>query len=456
MYIGNSPLKRLLLRYGFIFVTILVLCPPIFASETSEPVNDISLGWIIPFVLLLLSIAIVPLIANRFWERWYWVLSLGLGLVTAAHFIWGTEEIERILAAGREYISFICMIGSLYVVSGGILIHLWVEGSALTNVLFLVVGAVVSNIFGTTGASVLLIRPYIRINRGRMRPYHIVFFIFLVSNMGGLYTPIGDPPLFLGFLRGVPFFWLPEHVFGIWLLTIGSILGIFYIVDRKSAPQGSSVAPPSGHRRFELIGITNLIFLGCITLSIIFHHSLNRIVPFLPEAIQVGAAAVSYFTTSKQIHLHNEFTFGPIREVALIFAGIFATMIPALQYLEGHAAHLGISTPGMFFWYSGLLSSVLDNAPTYLAFLTTVTGMHNMSVADLLMRESTYRFIIAISVGSVFFGANTYIGNGPNFMVKTIAEELGCSTPSFLGYVFKYSIPVLLPIFVVVWLIWFR
>ncbi len=447
--------KRRYSLFGFRSMLLIFTAVPAFASTGATPEPPIHPLWILPFGLLLLAIATLPLLAKHFWEKFYGWIAGGFGAVVVGYYLFGLQYTDRLIGTAHEYISFICLIGSLFIVTGGILIHLWKPGRPILNVVLLGIGAVIANLFGTTGASALLIRPFIRVNRGRLKPYHIVFFIFIVSNTGGLLTPIGDPPLFLGYLKGVPFFWLFEHVIWIWLLAVGLLLGIFYLIDARNKGVVPVATPPTGHKSFELLGKHNFWYLAVIILAVLFNHELNQVMLFLPELIQVIAALLSLKTTPKVVHVHNEFSFGPIKEVALLFLGIFATMIPALQYLETNASQLGINTPGMFYWCSGSLSSVLDNAPTYLTFLSAAIGLHGMEVNGLLQQSSTYIYIIAISVGSVFFGANTYIGNGPNFMVKSIAEELGCATPSFFGYIVKYSIPILLPVFALVWWIWF-
>lgn len=494
--------RTILFNYPFrIILTVLgvFLFSSSFASE--GPISDVNPLWIIPFVTLLLSIAIVPLIHKHFWEKYYPHIAIFLGLITVSYYLFIAKDTIRLLHTGHEYISFISLIGSLFVVTGGILIRVWKPGKPFSNVVLLSIGAVIANLIGTTGASALLIRPFIRINRGRLKPYHIVFFIFIVSNCGGALTPIGDPPLFLGYIKGIPFFWLFEHVWYKWLFVVGLLLLIFYAIDVRNQNQATNEAPPPGHKHFEIEGKRNFIFLLVILLAVLF----NKKMPiFLPEAIQLSAAFLSYRLTPKKIHHDNDFTFHPIKEVALLFVGIFATMIPALQYLELHASQMGIQTPGMFYWMTGILSSFLDNAPTYLTFLSAAFGLHGATIdssyhmhwilglysgtehlsANSLIRgdvvlpfsketalstlmvanqageifpkaDSNY-FVVAISMAAVFFGAMTYIGNGPNFMVKSIADELGCDTPSFFGYLIKYSIPILLPVLFITWLIWYR
>ncbi|HWP82828.1 MAG TPA: sodium:proton antiporter [Bacteroidota bacterium] len=437
-------------------------------------------GWLVlPFVLLLGSIAVAPFINRHWWEHNYPKVSYALGAVMVLYYIFVLDNVPRLLLTFHEYVSFISLIGSLFVVAGGI--HLRIRGKAAPyeNVLLLAFGAVISNFLGTTGASMLLIRPYLRINRMRIKPYHIVFFIFVVSNIGGALTPIGDPPLFLGYLKGVPFFWVITRVWHIWAMTLGILLTVFFVIDwynfrKYSAEQRKTYLEPD---QPEFSGLHNIFFLAVILGSVFISHPI-----MLRELIMWGAAFASYYTTKASIHEKNEFNFIPIREVAILFAGIFATMIPALDWLELNSSTLGIVTPAQYYWGTGALSSFLDNAPTYLNFLSAAFGLHGASVDNLghmqailgissveslglvnplqpgafAITGETWRYVQAISVAAVFFGACTYIGNGPNFMVKSIAEQANIEMPSFFGYVVKYTIPVLLPIFAVVWYVYFR
>jgi Na+/H+ antiporter NhaD/arsenite permease-like protein len=303
----------------------------------------------------------------------------------------------------------------------------------------------------------VLIRPWIRMNKIRISAYHVVFFIFIVSNVGGALTPIGDPPLFLGYLRGVPFFWLIDHVVEEWLTTLGLILVAFYLYDRRSfrhMPKKlqTEVAAQTETWRFE--GMVNVLFLLAIIAAVFLPEKF-----FCRELVMIGAALASYFVTPKVVHAENAFSFGPIKEVAFLFAGIFATMMPALGYLELHGQEFGFTSPLQYYFASGSLSAVLDNAPTYMNFLqlaqstamaanpAAFAAAGGDSVAQLhLLLAQRPAFVIAISLGSVFFGAMTYIGNGPNFMVKSIAHDAGVHCPTFFGYVLKYSLPILLPI----------
>lgn len=411
--------------------------------------------WSAPFFLFLGSIAVFPLIGKHWWEKNFVTVSLGLAFLVALRYIFLLGDPGRLIGTGAEYCSFICLIGSLFVVSGGIHINVKGEATPFVNSVFLFTGAVLANFLGTTGASMVLIRPWIRMNKYRLTAYHIVFFIFIVSNIGGGLTPIGDPPLFLGYLNGVPFFWVLKNVWAIWFPTVAALLLVFFIIDRNNFRK----APPeirrkeTAHEEWKFLGRHNVIFLAMIAGSVFINHP-----RFLREGIMLLAAALSYLTTPRAVRESNHFSFGPIREVAVLFIGIFATMIPALEWLEKHATQMGISSAGQFFWGSGVLSSVLDNAPTYLNFLSVAKGLlcpaGDSGVAALLAQHPEY--VRAISVGSVFFGALTYIGNGPNFLVKSIADQAGIKTPSFFGYCFKYSLPLLMPIFFVIWYVFFK
>ncbi|MFH0798672.1 MAG: sodium:proton antiporter [Pseudomonadota bacterium] len=398
----------------------------------------------VPFLAFLVAIAAGPFVHRAWWERSYHVIAIALGLATALAYASLFHNYDRIWHTALDYFSFIVLLASLFVVTGGILIRIGGRPHPLINAAILLVGALLSNVLGTTGASMLFIRPYLHINRARMKGYLIVFFIFAVSNIGGALTPIGDPPLFLGYLKGVPFFWVIANAWQAWAFTLFAVLAVFLVMDYKNHRATPPLSVAASGSRLLLKGWYNFFFLAVIILAVF------RPTPYR-ELMMLGAAAASYLLTPRDIHREHHFTFGPIREVAILFFGIFATMMPALDWLEANSHSLGISTPGGYYWASGLLSSFLDNAPTYLSFLEAAKGLKGMGVAGLLSQAP--HFILAISLGAVFFGAMTYIGNGPNFMVKSIAERAGLGCPSFLGYIFRYSAPILLPIFFLVWLI---
>lgn len=420
---------------------------------------------VIPFVLLLLMIATGPVFYKHFWEHHYPKVAIFLGLITVSYYLFVLGDSHSLLHTLMEYLSFIALLSSLFVASGGILIKVDKKATPLLNVGILLFGALISNIIGTTGASMLLIRPYIKVNQNRISPYHIIFFIFIVSNIGGSLTPIGDPPLFLGFLRGVPFFWVIGAVWFIWLPTLILLLIIFYFVDRRNKTQESESKTYSG--KIEFKGLKNLGYLVIILISVFLDPSIISWVPSLyplpfgiREIIMFTVVFIAYKTADKSILKANEFDFEPIKEVAYLFIGIFATMIPALQLIANQAKMMGEKlTEGIFYWATGILSGFLDNAPTYLNFLSAAMGKYGLDVnsaQDVSKFTFTYEpYLTAISVAAVFFGAMTYIGNGPNFMVKAISERAGISMPSFFVYFIKYAVPILLPIFVLVWLMFF-
>jgi Na+/H+ antiporter NhaD/arsenite permease-like protein len=463
---------------------------------------------IVPFGVLLAAIALGPLLAAGWWRRHYPKVACSLGAVTVTYYLLCLHAGMRVLQVAHEYVSFIALIGSLYVVAGGI--HLRVKGEATPagNTAFLLFGALIANLLGTTGASMLLIRPWLRMNRSRRTAHHVVFFIFIVSNVGGCLTPIGDPPLFLGYLKGIPFWWVAGHCWPMWAVGVGLLLAIFFVLDRRNylhaaaAVRAEPAEPPDPWR---IEGLPNLVFLGAIIVAVFINQPV-----FLREGLMVGAAMGSWFMTRKPIHAANHFTFEPIREVAILFIGIFATMVPALDWLEANARSLGNPTAGLFYWACGGLSSVLDNAPTYLSFLSAVfgslvdadivrqvqqllpggiadlanltgpaaetirqtvaalqqhhasalaagaVGREQIEIAFLLGNPGYNRYLLAIGVGAVFFGAFTYIGNGPNFMVKSIADHQQAQAPTFLGYIVRFAVPFLLPTLLVVWWIFFR
>jgi len=413
-------------------------------------------AMILPFAVMLLAIALMPFIHKHWWEHHYPKVAVGLGLITVVYYVAFLRNGSRMLHVAHEYVSFIALIGSLFVVSSGIHIRVKGEAKPWINCLFLFIGAVLSNFIGTTGASMLLIRPWIRMNKYRITAFHIVFFIFVVSNVGGCLTPIGDPPLFLGYLRGVSFWWVLENCWEAWAIAVLGIIAIFYVFDRRNFMRASQAVREraTSHETWTFDGLRNLVFLGVILVAVFLRQP-----PGLSEALMVGAALGSYFTTPRPIHEANDFNFAPIKEVAWLFVGIFATMVPALDYIEIHAAEMGLASEMRYFWNSGILSALLDNAPTYLTFLAAAMGRHQLSLNS---REDVTTFVaqhdhelIAISLGAVFFGAMTYIGNGPNFMVKSISEQAKVKTPGFFAYLFQYAVPILLPFFVIVSLLFF-
>lgn len=442
-------------------------------SAVEHHPNPIS---VIPFIILLLMIATGPVFFPHFWHKYYKYIAPGLGLITLTYYLVGLPGAHEPTHALSEYISFIALLAPLYIASGGILIQIDREGTPFANLVLLLIGSVVANLIGTTGASMLLIRPYIRLNRDRLQPYHIIFFIFMVSNIGGSLTPIGDPPLFLGFLKGVPFTWTLIHIFPEWLFALGLLAIVFFFFDRRNKKDLDRVESLySG--RIILRGTRNFVWLGIIVGAVFLDPNVVEWVPaityhgskysFLREVIQLSAGLASYFLADKSALRGNEFTFDPINEVIFLFAGIFFAMMPALQLIGEFAASETGKTffsVNSMYWITGALSGVLDNAPTYLNFLSAALAKFDLSVsnpADVGAFAAgsvdiiTTDYLRAISVAAVFFGALTYIGNGPNFMVKSIAEERGVEMPSFFGYIIRYSLIILLPILFLTWFVFF-
>jgi Na+/H+ antiporter NhaD/arsenite permease-like protein len=442
---------------------------------------DLSLFWSIPFAGLLLSIALLPLVAPQFWEHHFgkvatfWALALLVPLALVFG-VW-TEAAEVLHTFLLDYLPFIILLFTLFVVAGGIRVSGNLVGTPATNTAILAFGTISANLFGTTGASMLLIRPMISANEDRAYKTHIfVFFIFLVSNIGGSLTPLGDPPLFLGFLNGVDFLWPLEAMLLPMLFVSSILLALFYVIDRliwnreHSEVRARSRVP----RRINIEGLHNVLYLGAVALTVlasgIWNHQATIGIGLgveLPasglarDIILIAIALLSWKTTKQSIRVENCFTWAPMQEVATLFAAIFITMIPMLALLkagsEGPFAPLLalVSTPdgkpidAAYFWLTGGLSSFLDNAPTYLVFFNLASGDAQELMGPL---AST---LLAISAGAVFMGANTYIGNAPNFMVRSICEERGIKMPSFIGYML-WSGAILLPLFVVVTFMWFR
>jgi len=405
-------------------------------------------GWVLPFAAMLLAIAILPLFAPGLWESNLRKLAVGAVLGLPVLVLYVRHDPAALWHTAGDYLSFMALLASLFVISGGVLVTGDIEARPAVNTAFLAVGAVLASLVGTTGASVLLIRPLLATNQERRHVAHtVVFFIFVVSNVGGCLTPLGDPPLFLGYLLGVPFAWtlrLAPH----WLLANGMILTVYYFWDRRAHAREDKAAialDAAAVRPIRVTGKRNVIFLLAVVASVAFLRAPYR------ELAMVAVSALSLALTSRAVREANRFTFHAIAEVAALFAGIFVTMLPALDVLHAHGRDLGLTQPWHFFWSAGLLSSFLDNAPTYLTFVAIAQSLGlPAEVAGM-----THQVLAAISAGAVFMGANTYIGNGPNFMVRSIAEERGIKMPSFLGYM-AYSGAVLIPVFVVITLVFFR
>ena len=454
--------------------------------SAAELGNSLPLWSCIPFAGMLLSIAIIPLIRPEWWEKkkpWvvlFWSLlflipfAVAYGLGTASE-----RFLESIIG---DYLTFIVLLFGLFCVTGNISLEGDIKGTPLTNTILLLLSALLSSWIGTTGASMLMIRPIIRANKYRPHKTQIaVFFIFLVSNIGGCLTPIGDPPLLMGFMRGVPFFWslslLPVMLmnFGILLIAFFIIDTIFYNKDKKLG-MSYNIAKED-KKPIRLRGAHNIIFLVMIVVAVILSgilptmpafqnaegeviglHILGEVSLTVPAIIEIViiliAAALSLITTKKEVREANHFSWDAIQEVAVLFVGIFVTMIPALLILKAKGGELGLTEPWQMFWATGALSSFLDNTPTYLVFMTTAGSLGASTGVSTIVGTISQQMLMAISCGAVFMGANTYIGNAPNLMVKSIAEENGMKMPSFFGYM-GWSLSCLIPVFIIDMLVFF-
>jgi Na+/H+ antiporter NhaD/arsenite permease-like protein len=466
---------------GLVAGSALALAVP---GQAANHAPVIPLWLVAPFALLLASIALMPFIHSRFWHRHYPDFAFVLGGLIAGYYLFayrGTDAAHEashdLLHAVIEYYAFIALVGGLFIVSGGILVDLRGRGTPPLNTLLLLAGSLLANLVGTTGASMLLIRPFMRVNRGRLRPLHIVLFILIVSNGGGSLTPIGDPPLYLGFLKGVPFFWTLEHLWQDWLLVVGLLLAVFYgydaMVERRRQqtfsplPTSEEAADLMEHQLrsdygLRVSGASGLLFLTLMVAGVFVDPLLHRFAKI--EGIPVGAtlqvliALAAYLTAPRAILAANDFNLGPVKEVGLLFLGIFITMVPALSYLGEHGHSFGINSPSAFYYGTGFLSAVLDNAPTYANFLQIALGPKPITPESLRAFLATPEGVIvldAISTAAVFFGAMTYIGNGPNFMVKAIAESSGVAMPSFFGYL-RWTLLILLPVLIIHWVVFIR
>src|SRR5205085_2539741 len=365
----------------------------------------------LPFAILLLAIALGPVIARHHWERHYHRLCTALAAVVCAYYLFALRRPHSVLQAGIDYVSFMIVVGSSFVVSGGIHLRVRAPSGPLKNTAFLLFGAVLANLIGTIGASMLLIRPWITMNRSRVAPMHLAFFIFLISNIGGALLPVG-PPLVLGYLKGVPFGWTLQHCWPQWLITVGILLLVFFVWDSIARERGRKTEAESDLTSWRCDGAPNFIFLFAILAALIAAPAGWR------ESLVVLIAAGSYLVTPNRVRESNNFSFAPLVEVGWLFLGIFGTMIPVLQFMEHSAGKLGLNSDIRFYWATGMLSALLDNAPTYLAFFAAALGLRGLDIND---SSHVARFIgengrelIAISFGATFFGALTYIGNAPN------------------------------------------
>lgn len=424
---------------------------------------------IIPFILMLLAIAIIPLVSEKFWDnnRNKLMISLILGIPTIIWLLLNgmTHELEHALIF--DYLPFIILLLGLFIVTGGIFVDGDIEATPKNNLILLIIGTVLASFMGTTGAAMLLIRILIKINSKRQFKAHsVMFFIATVANAGGLLTPIGDPPLFMMYLRGVPFDWFfrlaPE-----WFITNALLLTSYFFVDKyyySKENKENIVRDKTEYQPLKIVGNLNFLWLIGIVLAVAFINpnffpifNENQYLKFTREAAILVLAGLSMLLTKKEIRIANNFNWHPIEEVAYLFFGIFSTMVPAIVYLEHHASEFGISSPISFYYSTGILSAFLDNTPTAVTFYSLALGLVNefpQQFAGMdLIAGIPVSIMIAISLSSVFFGGATYIGNGPNFMVKVIAEKEGVRMPHFFGYVYKFSLIFLLPIFILVQLL---
>ena len=477
VWYGTAPMKK---TVRLAAAAVLPMMFPALAMAADLDGSKLSAIWGIPFAGLLLSIALMPLLTPSVWHHHYGKISAAWALAFLLPFaaihgapLAGSQLVHALV---EEYIPFIILLTALFTVAGGIHIRGNLHGAPGLNTAILAIGAVLASLMGTTGASMLLIRPLIRANDNRLSKAHVVvFFIFIVSNAGGSLTPLGDPPLFLGFLKGVDFFWTAQNILPETLFLVGLLLALFYVIDRHYYRKEGvlPIDPTPDTRRIGFDGAANFWLLGGVVFLVLLSGIWKSPVGFdvfgthvgLPGLVRdVGLIAItllSFKTTSAKVHADNQFEWGPMAEVAKLFAGIFLTIVPVIAMLKAgangpFAAVIAAVTkpdgqpdPAMYFWASGILSSFLDNAPTYLVFFNTAGG----DAATLMTTYATT--LAAISAGSVFMGANSYIGNAPNLMVKAIAESRGVRMPSFFGYM-GWSVAVLIPLFVLSTFIFFR
>lgn len=504
---GVFMLHRVVFRRGWTFYAALAVAglgliagpvTSVLASPTSATASAVhaepyqpSLFFALPFVALLLCIAVFPLAPHRLAHWWEnnankLKVSVALGAVTLGYYLWrsapfhgagpGLSALGLVIehAVFSDYIPFIVLLFCLYTISGGIKVSDDIPAHPLTNTVILAIGAVLANLIGTTGASMVLIRPLLQINSERKQKVHtVIFFIFIVSNIAGCLTPIGDPPLFLGYLRGVPFLWTLTHLWPEFLFCNGVLLGLYFLWDtlayRRERPEDIQL-DEAIREPFHVRGGHNLVFLAGVVFVVATmqpHHPWlgTAFVPrdFMREAIMLLLTAAAYLTTSARNRLDNGFNFGAITEVACLFIGIFITMQVPMEYLQAAGPGLGFAHVWQYFWGTGVLSSFLDNAPTYAVFFelaraneVALTHVEGFSTSQLLTTFPEFnRMLMAVSAGAVFMGANTYIGNGPNFMVKSIAESSGVKMPGFFGYML-YSGLILIPLFVLVTVVFMR
>jgi Na+/H+ antiporter NhaD/arsenite permease-like protein len=462
------------------------------AAEAHHGGHDIGtmlpVWTIIPFAGILLSIALCPLLVPHFWHNNFGKVSAFWAIVFAVPFLFvyhGTALYEIIHIYLIDYFPFIILLWGLFTIAGGIVVSGSIKGTPLLNTVMLLIGTILASWVGTTGAAMVMIRPVLRANKDRLKKVHVIcFFIFLVANIGGSLTPLGDPPLFLGFIHNVPFFWVTTGILPHMLVTSIILLVLFFFLDTfyyRKEKDNVQESEKEEKVPLKIEGLYNFLLLGGVISLVLIsgywkadHFNVLGVHVYLQNLLRdvgiICLGVVSLLVTPKRLREANEFSWFPIIEVAKLFAGIFMTIIPALAILkagsEGALAGLIaiVKDPYHYFWVTGTLSSFLDNAPTYLTFFNLALGKLGLSEAmvpaALAAKAATANpvfisYLKAISAGAVFMGANTYIGNAPNFMVKSIAEEAGINMPSFFGYMIKYSIPILIPIFIVVTFIFF-
>ena len=463
-------------------------CPSVFAAEimhSAELGAGISLVFAIPFVGMLLCIAICPLVIPEKWEKWRWLFVLFWSLLFLIPFALTYNVptmVDQLLESLMgDYLTFIVLLFGLFCVAGNICLEGDLAGTPKTNVLLLLIGTALASWIGTTGASMVMIRPILRANRWRSKCVQtVVFFIFLVSNIVGCLTPIGDPPLLMGFMRGVPFQWTLIHMLPVMALNVVLLLILYYIMDSRAYKKDLAAGrkPLTGGAKIKLTGAHNILFMLMIVAAVVLSGVLPKLPMFQDAAGNVlslhiygnvsltytniieivlilVAALLSFKTTKKEVRTKNNFTWGAIEEVAVLFIGIFITMIPALLFLNAHGASLGLDQPWQMFWITGALSSFLDNTPTYLVFLTVAGTLGAATGVVTTVGTVAVPMLVAVSCGAVFMGANTYIGNAPNFMVKSIADENGVKMPSFFGYM-AWSLSCLIPVFIIDMLVFFN
>ena len=488
----SNVLKNLEVFLVLLLVGVFSASPSVaFASSGESLGHQLPMWSVIPFAGILLSIALFPLLKPHWWEHnigkvsLFWSIAFFVPFLIGYGFDRAVYQLLHIYVI--DYIPFIILLGGLFVISGGITVRGSLTGTPVLNTVILAIGSILASVIGTTGASMLLIRPLIRaLGCRRYKVHTIIFFIFIVSNIGGSLSPIGDPPLFLGFLHGVSFFWT-LRLFPLFLMNVAILLGVYFFLDsyfmrREGAPMAAPATDSCGQQPVSVAGLSNFLLLAGVICAVVLSgmfakHPLffdtvaghDRGIPLFTvdghtlvmplmnvcrDGIIVLLGWLSLHSTPVILRKENNFTWGPIKEVAILFAGIFATIIPAIAILQARGGELGVTSPAQFFWASGVLSSFLDNAPTYLTFLSLAGGLGLKAGVWTDLGYVTPEVLMAISAGSVFMGANTYIGNAPNFMVRSIAEENEIKMPSFFAYM-AWSGCVLIPLFVLNTLIFF-